>query len=223
MAVKILLCLLVGYICGNFQTAYVIGKLHGIDIRKYGSGNAGTTNAMRTLGRKAGITVFLGDMLKVLIPALIVHYVIFSGEDYAMLMTQFLGFGGVMGHCFPVWLQFHGGKGIAVTAAAMISVDWRVIVFALVFALIVYVTKYVSLGSIFVVILFPVYMAIVYTGHTYYWEMIGAACLYTVSGILMHHANIRRLLNGTENKVGHHVNVTAEAAPMQDAPAKEEA
>ena len=214
MPVKIILCLIVGYICGNFQTAFFIGKAHGIDIRRYGSGNAGTTNAMRTLGRKSGSLVFIGDLLKVLIPGLLLRLCIFPDEPYVVLLCEVLGFGAVIGHCYPFWMQFHGGKGIAVTAGAMLCVDWRLIVFALAFALIVYLTKYVSVGSLFVVVLFPTYMAIVYHGHEYYGWMVAVACLYTPSGVFMHRANIKRLINGTENKIGHHVAVaeTAETA-----------
>ena len=214
MPVKIILCLIVGYICGNFQTAFFIGKAHGIDIRRYGSGNAGTTNAMRTLGRKSGSLVFIGDLLKVLIPGLLLRLCIFPDEPYVILLCEVLGFGAVIGHCYPFWMQFHGGKGIAVTAGAMLCVDWRLIVFALAFALIVYLTKYVSVGSLFVVVLFPTYMAIVYHGHEYYGWMVAVACLYTLSGVFMHRANIKRLINGTENKIGHHVAVaeTAETA-----------
>ncbi|MCR5086671.1 MAG: glycerol-3-phosphate 1-O-acyltransferase PlsY [Lachnospiraceae bacterium] len=214
MPVKIILCLIVGYICGNFQTAFFIGKAHGIDIRRYGSGNAGTTNAMRTLGRKSGSLVFIGDLLKVLIPGLLLRLCIFPDEPYVILLCEVLGFGAVIGHCYPFWMQFHGGKGIAVTAGAMLCVDWRLIVFALAFALIVYLTRYVSVGSLFVVVLFPTYMAIVYHGHEYYGWMVAVACLYTLSGVFMHRANIKRLINGTENKIGHHVAVaeTAETA-----------
>ena len=219
MPVKIILCLIVGYICGNFQTAFFVGKAHGIDIRRYGSGNAGTTNAMRTLGRKSGSLVFIGDLLKVLIPGLILRLCIFPDEPYVILLCEVLGFGAVIGHCYPFWMQFHGGKGIAVTAGAMLCVDWRLIVFTLAFALIVYLTKYVSVGSLFVVVLFPTYMAIVYHGHEYYGWMVAVACLYTLSGVFMHRANIKRLINGTENKIGHHVAVAETAANAAEAAA----
>ena len=207
MPVKIVVCLLVGYLFGNFQTAFFIGKAHGIDIRRYGSGNAGTTNAMRTLGRKSGMLVFLGDLLKVLIPGMLLRYAIFPDEPYVILLCEILGFGAVIGHCFPFWMQFRGGKGIAVTAGAMLCVDWRLIVFVSVFALIVYLTRYVSVGSLFVVVLFPTYIAIMYRNNEYWLWMLLVALLYTVSGVYMHRANIKRLLNGTENKIGQHVKV----------------
>ena len=223
MPVKIILCFVVGYLCGNIQTAFFIGKLHGIDIRRYGSGNAGTTNAMRTLGRKSGSLVFIGDLLKVLIPGLILRYAIFPGEPYVILLCEILGFGAVLGHCFPFWMQFRGGKGIAVTAGAMVCVDWRLLVFTLVFALIVYLTKYVSVGSLFVVVLFPTYIAIAYHDNEYWLWMLLVACLYTVSGVYMHRANIVRLIHGTENKIGHHVAVEPEARATGKEPAEDAA
>lgn len=207
MPVKIIVCFIVGYLFGNIQTAIFIGKAHGIDIRRYGSGNAGTTNAMRTLGRKSGSLVFIGDLLKVLVPGMILRYAIYPDEPYVILLCEILGFGAVLGHCFPFWMQFKGGKGIAVTSAAMLCVDYRLIVFVLVFALILYVTRYVSVGSLFVVVLFPTYMAIMYRGHEYWLWMFLVALLYTISGVYMHRANIVRLLSGTENKIGQHVKV----------------
>ena len=207
MPVKIIVCFLVGYLFGNIQTAFFIGKAHGIDIRRYGSGNAGTTNAMRTLGRKSGSLVFLGDLLKVLVPGMILRYAVYPGEPYVILLCEILGFGAVIGHCFPFWMQFKGGKGIAVTSAAMLCVDYRLIVFVIVFALILYVTRYVSVGSLFVVVLFPTYMLIMYRDHEYWLWMVLVALLYTISGVYMHRANIARLLNGTENKIGQHVKV----------------
>ncbi len=210
MAGKIILCLLVGYLFGNFSTAYVIGKLHHVDIRNYGSGNAGTTNAIRTLGKKSGYLVFVGDFLKVLIPALFVRFVVFRGEEVAPLMCQITGLGVVLGHCYPFWLHFKGGKGIATTSGAMLCSDWTCVFFLPVFAIIVAVSKYVSLGSMFVVFLFPVWTAVRYPENAYYVPMICVCCLYTVSGVFMHRANLRRLLNGTENKIGHHVQITDE-------------
>lgn len=208
--VKMLICMLVGYVFGNFSTGYVIGRMNHIDIRNYGSGNAGTTNALRTLGKKAGALVLLGDIIKVLIPVLVIKYVIFGQAEYASirpLLGQITGLGAVLGHCYPCWLHFKGGKGIATTAGAMLASDWTCVAFLPVFVIIVAITKYVSLGSIFVVVLFPIWTAIRYTGNPYYGWMIGVCCLYTLSGIFTHRANIKRLLSGTENKIGQRVKV----------------
>ena len=210
MTLAIASCIIVGYLCGSISTGYLVGRLHHFDIRNYGSGNAGATNASRTLGKKAGFLVLICDLLKVLIPASIVHYVIFAGEDYSTLLCMITGFAGVLGHNYPVWLGFKGGKGISSTGGAMIATDsW----FALgipVFVLIVATTKYVSLGSMFVVILYPIVIGITRFGDPYYVPMLVTACLFTASGVFTHRKNIVRLLNGTERKFGQRVEVPAE-------------
>jgi len=209
MVIRIAICIVVGYLCGTVSTAYLVGKLHGIDIRQYGSGNAGATNAIRTLGKKAGMLVLLADLLKVMIPASIVHYVVFSGEDYATLLCQITGFAGVLGHNYPVWLKFKGGKGIAATGGAMIATDFRFALFIPVFVAIVYYTKYMSVGSMFVVFLYPVFLTVIKAGEPYFVPMLIVACLFTVSGVYTHRENIKRLLNGTERKMGQHVDTSA--------------
>ena len=201
-AFSVICCIIVGYVCGNFNTAYVVGKCYGVDIREHGSGNPGATNTLRTLGKKAGAIVLLGDFLKVFLPAVIVRFVIFGGREYAPLLCELVGVGGVLGHCYPVTLGFKGGKGIASTAGTMISTDWTYFLFAPIFAAIVLVTGYVSVGSLFVVIIYPLWIAVRYIGNLYYVPMILVGLLFTASGFFTHRANIVRLLNGTENKFG---------------------
>lgn len=211
MALNIIICLAMGYLFGSFSTAYIIGKVKKLDIRDYGSGNAGTTNAFRTLGKKAGILTFLGDFLKAIIVLMLVKFVIFSDVEYLKLLELVCGFGCVMGHNFPVWLHFHGGKGIAVTGGVFVAVDPLIIPVGVpIFAIIVLTTKYVSLGSLVITLLFPVWIAIRFSGVPYYWAVVGVACLYTVSAFFQHRQNIKRLLNGTENKIGQHVKVNEE-------------
>ena len=210
MVWKILICVLVGYLFGTISNGYLVGRLHHIDIREFGSGNAGATNAVRTLGKKAGLLVFLGDFMKVFIPAIIVHYIVFAGEDYSALLCEITGFAGVLGHNYPVWLHFKGGKGISSTGGAMIGTDWRFTLFIPVFVAIVWVTRYVSLGSMFVVFLYPVFLAITKIGDPYYVPMVIIACLFTASGVFSHRQNIKRLLNGTERKLGQKVEIPTE-------------
>ena len=117
---------------GLFQTSYIYGKAHGIDIRDYGSGNAGTTNALRTLGRKAGAITFLGDCFKCVVAVLIV-WLIFGktqGENFKLL-GLYAAAGTILGHNFPFYLKFRGGKGIAATAGLLFSFDWRLMLVAL--------------------------------------------------------------------------------------------
>ena len=116
------ICLLIGYVFGLFQTAYFYGKAKGIDIRKYGSGNAGTTNALRVLGTKAGLIVLAGDCLKCIIAVCITRALFSTGHpENIYLLCLYTGAGAVIGHNFPFYMGFKGGKGIAATAGLILS------------------------------------------------------------------------------------------------------
>ena len=124
------------------------GKRNNVDIRDYGSGNAGTTNAFRTLGKKAGILTFLGDFFKAVIPMVIVARFVYKDLDYSDLLVLYTGFGAVLGHNFPFWLKFKGGKGIAVTAGVIVAFNpWATIPAVILFFGIVGITRYVSVSS----------------------------------------------------------------------------
>ena len=110
-----LVCLAVGYVCGLLQTGYIVGKMNHIDIRKQGSGNAGTTNALRVIGWKAGILTFFGDVLKC-VAAVVITCLLFRGSDCLPLLAMYAGAGVTLGHNFPFYMNFKGGKGIAVMA-----------------------------------------------------------------------------------------------------------
>lgn len=208
MTLEIVLCIVVGYLFGSIPFGYLIGKFKHIDIRDYGSGNSGTTNAFRTVGKAGGIITFLGDFLKALIPILIMKYVIFKDCPYLRLLILIYGFACVLGHNFPVWLKFKGGKGIAVTGGVFIGFDyWIIPLGVLVFGGIVLTTKYVSVGSLAISILFPIWIAIRGYGEPYYGYMVGVGCLFMISAFIMHRKNIERLKNGTENKIGHRVSI----------------
>ena len=117
MFLDIFLCLFIGYIFGCFQTGYFYGKSKGIDIRNDGSGNAGTTNTLRVLGKKAGYITYLGDALKAIFAIMIVKYIIYGqlitpSMDFHLLLA-YTGFGVALGHNYPFYLNFKGGKGIA--------------------------------------------------------------------------------------------------------------
>ena len=117
-----ILCLLTGYVFGLFQTGYLYGKMHHIDIRQYGSGNSGTTNALRVMGKKAGLLVFMGDFLKTVFACLLVRLVM-KGDPSVDLYVLYAGLGVVLGHNFPFYLHFKGGKGIASMAGILVSMD----------------------------------------------------------------------------------------------------
>ena len=204
MALQIVVCLVLGYIVGSFSTGYIMGLMNHVDIREMGSGNAGTTNAFRTLGKKAGVITLVGDMLKAILVVLLVRFVIYKDIDYVKLLELICGFGCVLGHNFPVWLKFHGGKGIAVTAGVFIAIDPSILPVGLpLFAILVLTTKYVSVGSLAVLTLFPIWNAIRFTAEPYYAWIVIVSCMYTVMAFIQHRQNIKRLMNGTENKIGH--------------------
>lgn len=210
MIVARIIALLIGYGFGLFQTGYLYGKSKGIDIRQQGSGNAGTTNSLRVLGWKAGIITFAGDLLKAVFAVLLVK-LIFHGTYGAdtKVLELYAGFGTVLGHNFPCYLQFRGGKGIACTTGVILAVcPPAVICCAVGFLIIVGITRYVSVGSIFLVSAYLV-QAIIF-GQIGWLKISGAsriefyilsAC-FTGMAIWRHRANIVRLMNGTENKFG---------------------
>ena len=209
MLLRIILCIALGYLFGCFSTAYLLGKIYKIDIRQYGSGNSGTTNALRTLGAKAGVITLLGDMLKAIIPMLLIRLFIFPEADNISLLTLYTGLGVVLGHNYPVWLKFKGGKGIAATAGVLVAFDPLIVPFGLpIFIIVVLVTKYVSVGSLFVAILFPTWVIIRHSGDIH---MLIVAFAFMLLAFYQHRSNIKRLLNGTENKLGHKGKIKEEA------------
>lgn len=204
MLLTILVCLLIGYGFGCFSTAYVVGKLNAIDIRNYGSGNAGTTNALRTLGWKAGFFTFVGDAIKAIIPVILVRLIV-KDDSYSQLLPLYMGLGVVLGHNFPCWLHFKGGKGIAATGGVMFAYDWRLGIAAfLIFLIAVVITRYVSVGSLMISVLFPVWILILYPGNVH---MFIVSLVFTASAFIKHRSNIKRLIRGTENKIGQKVKI----------------
>ena len=202
-----IICVLIGYAFGLFQTGYIYGKAHNIDIRSQGSGNAGTTNALRTLGWKAGVATLLGDAFKCVFAVLTVQAIYRNScGDILPLLSMYAGMGAVLGHNYPFYLGFKGGKGIAATAGLLLSTTpwWMVLICLFVFVGLVAATKYVSVGSLVVVIVYLI--EIVYLGQSGTFGM-EANYLYEIAAFLMilafykHRANIGRLLNGTENKL----------------------
>lgn len=200
MILTIVICLFFGYAFGCFSTAYIVGKANKIDIRNYGSGNAGTTNALRTLGWKAGMLTFLGDAIKAIIPILLVRFVFFPDHPSLGLYAMYTGFGVVLGHNFPFWLNFKGGKGIAATGGIMLAFDWKLGLTALaVFVVITAISRYVSLGSLVISLLFPIWVLIFYSENLH---MLIVSFLFTILAFVKHRGNISRLIHGTENKIG---------------------
>ncbi len=201
-------CLALGYLFGLFQTSYIIGKIHGIDIRDYGSGNAGTTNMMRTLGKKAGLLTFAGDCLKCIFAVLLARFLLKDRYGEILPLLQFYtGAGVILGHNYPFYLGFRGGKGIAATAGLVLTQHPFLIVcgVATFFGCLI-LTHYVSLSSLLVYV--GILVELVILGQGGYLKMAQPALneLYVVAFLLAalafykHRDNIKRLLNGTERK-----------------------
>ena len=202
------ICLAIGYVFGLFQTSYIYGKLHGIDIRNYGSGNAGTTNTLRVLGRKAGILVLAGDIIKCIL-AVVVSGLIFdkTHPDMIYLLKIYAAAGAILGHNFPFYLRFKGGKGIAATAGMILAFHPYFIPVAVVlFFGIFFTTHYVSLGSLLLYAGFFIEMVVLgqmgVFGMTqpHLIELYVVTAALTVMAYYKHKENIKRLLNGTERK-----------------------
>ena len=210
-----LICLAVGYVCGLFQTGYLVGKMNHMDIRKKGSGNAGTTNALRVLGWKAGVITFFGDVLKC-VAAFLVTYFMYRGSDVMPLLAMYAGAGVTLGHNFPFYMNFKGGKGIAVMAGlGVVNSFWHLPASLLLipitlacFLVPVVVTRYISVGSLAAYTVFWIEMVMI--GRMGWFQMETARCyeLYIVLFLLTalawyrHRQNLKRLANGTENKFG---------------------
>lgn len=204
-----IICLVMGYVFGLFQTGYLYGKAKGIDIRQHGSGNSGSTNALRVMGVKAGAIVFFGDFLKTVIPCFLVRILFAAKPEYIYALILYTGFGVILGHNFPFYLKFKGGKGIAATAGIMFSLDWRLTALCLVsFVLIVAVTRYVSLGSLVVSTIFLIWNVVMGQMGSYGLSAASRPEFYAVSAVIAamafwrHRANIVRLAQGRENKIG---------------------
>ncbi|MBD5469874.1 MAG: glycerol-3-phosphate 1-O-acyltransferase PlsY [Lachnospiraceae bacterium] len=203
-----LICLLIGYAFGCFQTSYIYGRLHGIDIRNYGSGNAGTTNSLRVLGKKAGIIVLLCDMLKTGLAIILVR-VLFREQygDILYLLAIYAAAGSVLGHNFPFYLGFKGGKGIACTAGLIIFFHpYLVLPQAVSFLTIFFTTHYVSLGSLVTEVLLVVEMVLFGQLGVFGMSQRALNELYIVTILLAalafwgHRANIKRLIHKEERK-----------------------
>lgn len=201
-------CLAIGYVFGLLQTSYIIGRLHGIDIRDYGSGNAGTTNMIRTLGTKWGLITFAGDFLKSFLAVLLVGALFGKTHgDILPLLKLYAGAGAIIAHDFPFYLKFKGGKGVAASAGLVAAFDPRIFAIALAsFLLVSIVTKYVSAGSLTcyaVFFLMTLIMGMIGHFHmtsAHLMELYAGAFALTALCWWQHRANISRLIAGTESK-----------------------
>ncbi|SHJ25730.1 glycerol-3-phosphate 1-O-acyltransferase PlsY [Hespellia stercorisuis] len=205
-----IICILIGYVFGLFQTGYLYGKIKNIDIRSQGSGNAGSTNALRVMGIKAGIITLLGDCLKCVLAIVTVRLIFADSHPESLpLLSLYAGLGTTLGHNFPFYLKFKGGKGIAVLAGMFLATSWWMTLTGIVvFFGLVLITRYVSVGSLAASLLFAVEI-IIYgqmggfqMTRPLLYEMYAVAVFLAALAWYRHRANIKRLLQGTENKFG---------------------
>lgn len=199
---------MIGYAFGLFQSAYIYGKLHGIDIRNYGSGNAGTTNTMRVLGTKAGLIVLFGDIIKCIL-AIVITGLLFdkSHPDMVYLLKIYAAAGAILGHNFPFYLHFKGGKGIAATAGLILAFHpYFIPVGVILFFGTFFTTHYVSLGSLLVYAGFMIEIVVLGQigifgmSQAYLIEMYIVAAFLTIMAYYKHRENIVRLVKGEERK-----------------------
>ncbi|MBZ0100256.1 MAG: glycerol-3-phosphate 1-O-acyltransferase PlsY [Taibaiella sp.] len=200
MSVAVLIVL--AYLIGSIPTAVWVSKrVYGIDIREHGSGNAGATNTFRILGAKAGTAVMLIDMLKGFVAvklAIFAPYGFYT--EQSVNLQVFLGLFAVLGHIFPIWAEFKGGKGIATLFGMILAIQPLVAVSMVgVFMLMLYMTRYVSLSSITASIAFPLMILFIFREPELSYRIFAIATAFLV--VLTHHKNINRLINGSESKV----------------------
>lgn len=194
-----LLIILISYILGSISTSYIIAKkFAGVDIRTQGSGNAGSTNVLRTLGKKAGILTFVGDFLKgslaVFISKIIAKKYGIDELSAGYMAAAFV----VLGHNYPVFLGFKGGKGVATSLGSMITLNPIIAsICFLVFLIVVFFTRYISLGSVLGISISPFIMIILKNKQAFFITL-----FLTAITLISHRENIKRLINGTERKIG---------------------
>lgn len=203
-----IICLAIGYAFGLIQTGTFMGKVHNVDLRKEGSGNSGATNTLRVLGVKAGLITFAGDMLKCVLAVLVVRTV-FKDSSCLPLLSIYACAGATLGHNFPFYLKFKGGKGIAVLAGMVLMTGPAMIPIPLfAFLITVVLTRFVSVGSLIAYAMFL--CEVVMFGQMGGFgmsqadliEMYAVVALLTALAWYRHKGNIQRLLAGTENKFG---------------------
>ncbi|MBR6890466.1 MAG: glycerol-3-phosphate 1-O-acyltransferase PlsY [Clostridia bacterium] len=197
MVTKCILAAVIGYLLGNIPSGVLIARIYGIgDIRKHGSGNTGTTNVLRTLGWLPSVLTLVGDCLKGYIACLIGKAL---GGDPGMLIA---GLGAILGHDFPVFMGFKGGKGIATSLGLIIAINpWLALAMLVVQIAAVALTRYMSVASLITTVAFPIITAILCRGREYYGLFLATACVASALSLFGHRSNIQRLIRGEENRL----------------------
>jgi glycerol-3-phosphate acyltransferase PlsY len=199
-----LLCLLIGYVFGCLQTSYIIGKLvKKVDIRDFGSGNSGATNAIRVFGKNLGMFCLIMDALKGVAAISVARYCL-DGTTLLLLVT---GFGVILGHNYPFYMNFKGGKGIAASLGIFLAIDYRVFFLAGIPSLIfLAMTKYMSLASLSYSLLLLLFMGVFYYNQPQGILIILSTAVFTALAFWRHKDNIKRLASGTERRISKNKN-----------------
>jgi acyl phosphate:glycerol-3-phosphate acyltransferase len=198
-----IILVILAYLMGSVSTAVVVSKLvFGTDIREHGSGNAGATNTFRVLGKKAGLVVMIVDLLKgfFAVKLALMHTGYVPGTNEYVGLQVALGVAAVVGHIFPIWANFRGGKGIATLFGMILAIQPQVAgLLVIVFIVMLLSTKYVSLSSISASIAFPILILFIYNEPEVSYRVFAVAAALLV--VLTHHKNINRLIKGNESKM----------------------
>jgi len=201
--IALLATALAAYLIGSFPSGYLAGRAHGVDLRKEGSGNIGATNALRVLGKKTGYVVFAADIFKGWLAVMAAFLIGWLAAPAQIIPFGVLGaICGMVGHVFPVWLGFQGGKGISTSGGVMLALfPIEVFLFGLAAWLVLFfVTRYVSVASLAAALALPVGSAIMLAFGKCDWLRVGIATLMCILAVWRHKENIQRLLAGTEKK-----------------------
>ena len=195
---------IIAYLIGSINFSVILSKkMAGFDLRDKGSGNAGTTNVLRTVGKKAAIITLICDILKGVVAILIAILAnkLVEGSNGALLV-QFAGVAVILGHTFPIFFKFKGGKGVATSLGVLIMSNWQIGLICLVFALIlIALTQIVSVGSIAAAILYPVLTLFIPQNYIIPGNYLIYSVVLAVIIVFNHRENVKRLLKGTENKI----------------------
>ncbi|MBW7473463.1 glycerol-3-phosphate 1-O-acyltransferase PlsY [Paenibacillus oenotherae] len=189
------IAVIISYLLGSVSFSILIAKwVKGIDIRNHGSGNAGATNTLRVLGKGPGTAVFLLDIVKGVV-AVVLGYLLSYGEWTAVLC----GLAAIIGHNWPIWFGFKGGKGIATTVGVMASLAlWPTLIAGAIAIVAIAITRYVSLGSLLFALSTPLLILIWQKPQAFFW----ASLILCIFAFVRHRSNIVKLLQGRENKLG---------------------
>lgn len=201
IAVKLIIAGFLSYLLGSVNFGIILSrKLEQDDVRTHGSGNAGSTNMLRNYGKKLAFITIIGDMAKVAVAILIARLIVgdLFYDEHTIVLKSFAGLFCVMGHIFPCYFSFKGGKGVATCGGMVFMIDWRIALILLaVFFITLLITRWVSLGSILMALLYPILIYFFYKSLL----IILIAAIFALIILIAHRQNITRIFNGTESKI----------------------